>query len=145
MTQKITGRPTVMTKATVQKLETALRDGFSVEMACYVSGISRSAYYAQIERSPDFAHNMELSRQWVVERAKQVVAQAVAKGDLKASQWLLERRCRAEYAVTPPAATQQGADLFGDGDTTKLTKLLADTLVALDLEPEPIKSAMAKA
>ena len=33
MTSKINGRPTVMTKAVVQKLEAALRDGFSIEMA----------------------------------------------------------------------------------------------------------------
>lgn len=139
MSTKPIGRPTVMTKATVHKLEAALRDGFSVEMACHVSGVSRSAYYAQLERSPDFAHNMELSKQWVVERAKQVVAQAVAKGDLKASQWVLERRCRAEYAANPPAVPElePKANLFGDGDNTKLITLIADTLVSIGVEPEP--------
>jgi hypothetical protein len=147
MTQKVIGRPTVMTKATVLKLETALRDGFSIEMACYVSGVSRSAYYAQLERSPDFAHNMVLSKQWVVERAKQVVTQAVAKGDLKASQWLLERRCRAEYAVNPPPQPElePKANLFGDGDNTKLINLVADTLATLGIEPESSEPAIAKA
>ena len=51
------GRPTVVTKATVSKLEQALRDGFSIEMACYVSGISRSACYDQVGRNQIFGQN----------------------------------------------------------------------------------------
>jgi hypothetical protein len=141
MTEKVIGRPTVMTKATIQKLEVALRDGFSVEMACYLSGVSRSTYYSHYERNPDFAHNMELSKQWVVERAKQVVAQAVANGDLKASQWVLERRCRAEYAVNPPTTPESKPSLFPDVNDPKLINLLAETLVALDLKPLAIAEA----
>lgn len=113
MTSKPTGRSTAIAKATVQKLEATLRESFCVEMGLLVPGVSRSGYYAQLERSTDFAHNMELSKQWVVERAKQVVAQAVARGDLKASQWLLERCCRAEFAANPPAQ-EPIQNQFGD-------------------------------
>jgi hypothetical protein len=110
-------------------------------MACYVSGVSRSTYYAELERSPEFAHKMELSKQWVVERAKQVVAQAVAKGDLKTSQWVLERRCRAEYATNPPPAPEPKASLFGDGDNTKLINLVAHTMDALGIDQPTIAEA----
>lgn len=66
MTQKPTGRPTVITKATVQKLETALRDGFSVEMACHVSGVGRSTYYQHLNSDPDFADKMA----WILSNKK---------------------------------------------------------------------------
>lgn len=96
-----------MTNATVQKLEQALQDGFSVEMACHVSGISRSTYYEHLGSNPDFSHKMELAKDWTMQRAKQVVAQAIDKGDLKMATWWLERRARAEFAANPPAQSQQ--------------------------------------
>lgn len=101
------GRPTVMTKATVQKLEAALRDGFSVGMACHVSGVGRSTYYQHLQSDPEFADKMELAQDWTTQRAKQVVAQAIDKGDLKMATWWLERRARAEFAANPPAQSQQ--------------------------------------
>ena len=107
MTPKPTGRPTVITKATVQKLEAAFRDGFSVAMACHVSGISRSTYYDHLNQDQDFSDKMELAQEWPTQRAKQVIIQAIDKGDLKASQWWLERKARAEFAANPPAQSQQ--------------------------------------
>ena len=52
-----TGRPTVMTESTVQKLEQALRDGFSVERACYVSGVGRSTFYEHYNSDLEFKEN----------------------------------------------------------------------------------------
>jgi len=129
-----------MTKATVQKLEAALRDGFSVEMACHVSDISRSTYYAHLESNPDFSHKMELAQDWTTQRAKQVVARAIDNNDLKAAQWWLERRARAEFAANPPSAPEPKPQLFGEGNSEKLCALLADTIVALDDEPAIAKA-----
>jgi hypothetical protein len=39
------GRPTVFTQTTVHKLEQAFLIGCTVEEACTLSGVSRSAYY----------------------------------------------------------------------------------------------------
>jgi hypothetical protein len=116
-----------------------------VDMATSLSGISRSTYYAHLELNPDFSYKMELAKDWVTQRAKQVVAQAIDKGDLKAAQWWLERRSRAEFAANPPPVPVSKQSLFGDGDNTKLIKLLADTAVSLDLCPEPTEPAIAKA
>ncbi len=77
----------MMTAATVSKLEAALKDGFSVEMACHVSGVGRSTYYQHLRSDSDFADKMALVQDWTTQRAKQVVAQAVDNGDLKAAQW----------------------------------------------------------
>lgn len=101
-----------MTEPTVQKLEQALREGFSVEMACHVSGISRSTYYSHVDNDPEFMNKMELAKNWVTERAKQVLAQAVESGDLKAAQWWLERKARAEFAPNPPAQSKSDIDPF---------------------------------
>ena len=87
-----------MTQATVQKLEEALKGGFSIEMACHVSGISRSTYYDHINSDPAFSYKMELAQDWVTQRAKQVVATAIDYGDLKAAQWWLERKARSEFS-----------------------------------------------
>jgi hypothetical protein len=134
---KQVGRPTTMTKATVQKLEAALQDGFSIETACHVSGISRSTYYDHLDRSPDFTYKMELAKDWVTQRAKQVVAQAIDKGDLKAAQWYLERKCRAEFAANPPPIPVSRQNLFGDGSNEKLIKVIADSMAAISEYPEP--------
>jgi len=77
------GRPTAITKLTVHKLEQALKDGFTIEMACYVSGISRSTYYAHLHTDVEFMNKMELSQSWSTERAKQIVIQEINKGNLK--------------------------------------------------------------
>jgi hypothetical protein len=143
MTSKPSGRPTVMTPATVQKLEAALRDGFSVEMACHVSDISRSAYYDHLDRSPDFAYKMEVAHNWVTQRAKQVVAQAIDKGDMKAAQWWLERRARAEFALNPPPAPESQKSMFSEDDNDKFLQMLANT--ALAMERELAETAMAEA
>jgi hypothetical protein len=113
MTKKPTGRPSVMTATTVQKLETALRDGFSVEMACHVSGVGRSTYYQHLQSDIEFADKMELAQDWITQRAKQVVAQAIDKGDLKMATWWLERRARAEFAANPPVLQGKQNNLNG--------------------------------
>lgn len=133
------GRPTVMTKATVQKLEQALRDGFSVDMACYTSGVSRSTYYNHLTSNPEFMYKMTLAQSYPTERAKQVVVQAIDKGDLKMATWWLERKLRAEFSINQPLNVQQApvnmADQYFGGDQDKFLGFLSDTIVALQ---EPV-------
>jgi len=127
-----TGRPTVMTEATVQKLEQALREGFSVDMTCHLSGISRSTYYAHIDRDAAFSHKMELAQDWVTQRAKQVVAQAIDSGDLKAAQWWLERKSRAEFATNPPEHPTQQSDPFQKWNKEEFYDLINRSIKALE-------------
>lgn len=145
------GRPTSITPATVSKLEQSLRDGFSVEMACHVSGISRSTYYAHLQADEDFSDKMALSQTWATERAKQVIIQAINAGDIKVCQWWLERRSRAEFGANPaisrtqPQTTsspvsEQARDMFGGHDRTKMMNLTAKILSDLKVPvPPPIK------
>jgi hypothetical protein len=142
MSNNPTGRPTVMTKASVQKLEHALRDGFSVERACSLSGISRSTYYTHLQTDTDFMNKMELSQSWATERAKQVVIQAIDKGNLKAAQWWLERKSKAEFNLNPLPFAQGNDDndfvnQYFDGNQEKFLDFMSQTIEAMR---EPSKS-----
>ena len=135
------GRPTVITKPTVLKLEQALKDGFSIEMACYVSDISRSTYYAHLHTDVEFMNKMELAQTWATERAKQVVIQAIDKGNLKAAQWWLERKQRAEFSLNPPPFAQGNDDSdfvnqYFDGNQDKFLDFMSQTIEAMR---EPVK------
>ena len=127
------GRPTVMNETTVLKLEQALRDGFSVEMACYTSGVGRSTYYEHLQQDCDFADKMELAKEYTTQRAKQVVAQAINAGQVKVAQWWLERKARDEFSDKPMQVVEQKHDLFAKVDTAKLYDLMEDTVKALAL------------
>lgn len=142
--KKQVGRPSVITKPTVLKLEQALKDGFSVEMACYVSGISRSTYYAHLHTDTVFMNKMELAQSWATERAKQVVIQEINKGSLKAAQWWLERKLRAEFSLNPPTFVQGNDDSdlvnqYFDGNQEKFLDFMSQTIEAMR---EPIKTQM---
>lgn len=122
-----------MTKPTVQKLEQALMDGFSVEMACSVSGISRSTYYEHLGSNQAFSHKMTLAQQWPTQRAKQVVVQAINNGDLPSAKWWLEHRSRDEFGTnpTPPKEVYGKARIFGTDDEEKQLEFLNRSLAAL--------------
>jgi hypothetical protein len=137
------GRPTAITKDTVLKLEQAFKDGFSIEMACYVSGISRSTYYTHLQSDIELSDKMTLAQDWATQSAKQVVIQAINKGDLKAAQWWLERKSRAEFSSNSnlPAHFERYntsiVDRYYGGDDNKMIEHMIKTLEAL---AEPAKS-----
>ena len=97
------GRPTVFDNDTVHKLEQAFNIGCTVEEACTVSGISRSAYYKKLETDHDFMDKMERSKLFAVLMARNTVVQAITRGDVKTSMWYLERKRRDEFSLRAPA------------------------------------------
>ena len=137
MPTKKYGRPLAITPSIVSKLEQALRDGFSIEMACHVSGISRSTYYARLQTDEEFSDKMALSQAWATERAKQVIIQAINNGDIKSSQWWLERRARAEFATNPPQVqdNQPRDSLFGDYSKETFIEYMAKLVASIHPTP----------
>ena len=91
------GRPTVLTENVVQKLEEALRNGFSVLTACHLSGVSLSTYYDHYDQNKEFSGKMIIAKLWITEQAKKIVIQAINSNDLSTAKWLLERRTRDEF------------------------------------------------
>ena len=128
------GRPTVIDDATVQKLEAAFRDGFSVTTACHLSGISRSTFYDHCDTDQEFSDKMDIAKEWVTEQAKKVVVQSINKGDLPTAKWWLERRARNEFgkdAADAEPKMSRETELF-----SKLIRDFAATDPELCFEPE---------
>jgi len=92
------GRPSIINEDTVRKLEASLASGFGVSAACYYSGVSRSTYYEYLATNKDFSDKMRMAEEWSTFRARQVILQAIDGGDIKAAQWWLERKSKAEFA-----------------------------------------------
>ena len=106
----VVGRPTVIDEATVQKLEAAFRDGFSISTACFLSGISRSTYYDHCDSDKEFSDKMSVARMWVTEQAKKVVVGAINNGDLPTAKWWLERRAQDEFGKETGTEIEQEAE-----------------------------------
>lgn len=96
-TSKNRGRPTVFNQETVRKLEQALAIGCSVDEACSVSGVSRSAYYKRLEVDNQFMDKMERAKLFMVIQARLTVCNAIRRGDVKTSMWYLERKRKDEF------------------------------------------------
>jgi hypothetical protein len=100
-TQKV-GRPTVLDEKTIRKLEAALCSGFSVTAACHFSGISTTTFYEHKSLDKEFADRMKLSEEWATYRARQVILQAIDRGEVKVAMWFMERKARLEFAPPKP-------------------------------------------
>jgi hypothetical protein len=94
------GRNPVITDDVCQKLEKSLAAGFSVSLACYFAGISRSSYYNYRAEDKEFANKMRLAEEWSTYKARITILKAIDAGDVAASRFWLERKCRVEFA--PP-------------------------------------------
>lgn len=94
---KARGRPTVFDHDTVRKLEQAFAIGCTVEEACSISGVSRSAYYKRLEDDNQFMDKMERARLYMIIQARHTVCNAIRAGDVKTSMWYLERKRRDEF------------------------------------------------
>lgn len=92
------GRPTVFDQDTVHKLEQAFAIGCTVEEACSISGVSRSAYYKRLEDDVHFMDKMERAKLFIVIQARHTVCRAIRNGDVKTSMWYLERKRKSEFS-----------------------------------------------
>ena len=89
-----------MTGRVLDKLESALSGGYSITSACYFAGVSTSTFYEYKALDKDFSDRMNRAMEYATFRARQVVLQAIDKGDVRAAMWWLERKSRLEFA--PP-------------------------------------------
>jgi hypothetical protein len=98
-TQKA-GRPSVINEDIIRKLEACLSCGFSVSFACSYAGISTSTFYEHKALEDEFKYRVHRAEEWATLRARQVILDAIDKGDVSAAKWYLERKSRFEFA--PP-------------------------------------------
>lgn len=93
------GRPSVMTKEVLQKLEAGFSSGLSDREACLYADISESTLYNYCQKEPEFLERKELLKEQPKMRARLIVCKAIEDGDLKAAQWYLERKARDEFST----------------------------------------------
>lgn len=93
-----TGRPSVMTQATVQKLEHAFVYDSPVEEACLYAGISKQTYYSFCKENPDFLDRIEQLRNapYFVLRKRVIIA---AEHDADLALKFLERKRPQEFST----------------------------------------------
>lgn len=107
------GRPTKMTKATIQKLETAFLMGCTDLEACLVADISKSTLYSYIEENSEFSDRKEVLKQNPVMKARKVVLSALDDGDLNTAHRVIDRKegSKVKQEITgadgAPVAVQQ--------------------------------------
>jgi hypothetical protein len=108
------GRPTVMDKATVNKLEEAFALGCTDIEACFYAGISRQTLYTYQKDYPEFLDRKEALKEQPVLKARKVVLDAIAEGDKQSSQWYLERKQKAEFSVRQDIKADVTVNIVGD-------------------------------
>ena len=94
---KDSGRPTKLTPELVSKLEQAATVSATIKQSCLYAGISTVTYYEWIKQNPDLLNRLELLRERRPLKANQNITGAIENGDLRLSQWEIERRQSDEY------------------------------------------------
>ena len=90
------GRPTVMTKEVVAKLETAFAIDATVEEACGVADISRDAFYDYLKKNPKFSDRMATLRNEPILKARETVTRKLSESYQNAMDYLKRKR-KAEF------------------------------------------------
>lgn len=99
MAKSKVGRPTVMTKEMLDKLEMLFAKGLTDREACLIADINPSTLYNYCNDHPDFLERKELLKEKVKIQAKLNIAEAIEKKDIDNSKWYLERKAKDEFSA----------------------------------------------
>ena len=127
--QNLGGRPTIYSEDIVEKLESILKIGGTIEQAVNYAGIDKQTYYNWIEKRLDFSTKMEQARSYPDIVAKNIVVDSMIKDrDLNTAKWWLEKRefkqvnqINTQVNINPQPITEIDNDVSGN-DSTKENK-----------------------
>ena len=85
------GRPTVLNDSIMKILIDSLQRGCTIKQACALAKIEERNYYNWVENVPNFFRQMEYAKSYLNDKAKLLVSQAIADGDLNTAKWHLEK------------------------------------------------------
>jgi hypothetical protein len=111
--KKITerGRPTVMTKEVIDKLEMAFKIGATDVEACAFAEISDKTLYNYQEAFPEFLQRKQELKALPILKAKQTIVNGLS--DPLNAKWYLERKAKDEFGTTRQEITgANGKDLI---------------------------------
>lgn len=83
----------------VKKLVACFSNGFSDQLACDHVGITKQTLYNYCDKNPEFLTIKERLKKNPVAAATLNIVKAIDNGDVKASQWYLERKCKDEFSI----------------------------------------------
>lgn len=91
-----TGRPTVMTPETINKLEEVFAIGGGDLEACFYAGISHESLYKYQREHPEFTERKEALKERPILKARQTIVKSL--DDPINAKWYLERKRKKEFA-----------------------------------------------
>ena len=90
--RKPMGRPTIMTKETIDKLEHVFAIGGTDKEACAYADISHQTLYDYQQLFPDFVERKEKLKEKPFIKARMTIVQSLNSS--QGAQWFLERKMR---------------------------------------------------
>ena len=141
-TTKNRGRPTVMTQATVEKLEVAFSWGCTDEEACLFAEINKQTLYNYQDKNPQFLDRKELLKTKTILLARSTVVKAI-EGDPYLALKYLERKKKDEFAPRSEVTGRDGGpiEFLSDEQAKKAAKALIDSI---DIRKEVLRDARIK-
>ena len=94
---KSIGRPKAITPEVVRELIDYFRNGCNIKIACILSGISTSTYYAEITKNKKFSDKMTIAQNETTVVSNILVQDAIKiDRDIKTAMWWMDRQDRLE-------------------------------------------------
>lgn len=98
------GRPAAVTDAVVDKMLHAAALGLNNNQTAVYAGISKDVLYKYMREHPDIKDRLDTLRNRPAAVAVANVVNEIDRGNIDASKWYLERKCRDEYGTRPETA-----------------------------------------
>lgn len=113
------GRPTIMTKDVVNKLEEVFAIGGSDEEACFYADISKQTLYNYQKEHPEFVDRKEALKQRPFLKARQTIVKSLEEPEH--AKWFLARKLKKEFSERQELT---GAD--GEKLTIEISREIAE-------------------
>ena len=120
------GRPTVMTKEVIAKLEECFLADISDAQACYIAGIDPCSLYRYQEAHPEYCKRKETLRKMPIAKAKIIINNRLNQQDPDTAKWLLERKAKKEYSKLATMEIDTGVTVIEVADKKDKDALEAD-------------------
>lgn len=102
------GRPPVIDKTVLQKLEDAFSNGCTDLEACIYAGIAERTLYNYQIKNPEFVHRKEALKMTPNIGARAAIAEALRSKDLATAKWWLERK---DPTLKPTSKVEHGGHI----------------------------------
>jgi hypothetical protein len=94
------GRPTSITEDCLHKLREGFLRGYNNTLACVYADIAESTFYKYCEENKEFTEKKEQWKKAPVLKALNIINESLDAGDSNMAKFVVERRCREDWAVT---------------------------------------------